>query len=104
MSSHRLDSKTYKGKIESIFVSVEEAWKVERFIDQYLDLRGYKVNNTNRDLVAQRLEGAPGRPPYRIENLVEWLDEKYKVASRGTTGRPIFDPQAPELSPSAYGR
>lgn len=103
MSWQRSDNKRYTGKLESIFISVTEAWDVERFIDQYLDLRGYKVNDRNRDRVALRLEDAPGRAPHRAEDLVAWLDERYKVASRSLIGQPLIDLQAPELSPSVYG-
>ncbi|HEX8595398.1 MAG TPA: hypothetical protein VF682_19315, partial [Pseudomonas sp.] len=69
----------------------------EHFIDQYLDLRGYKVNDTNRDLVALRLEAVPGRPPYRAHQLVEWLDEQYKMVSRGAADHSIID--TPTLGP-----
>jgi hypothetical protein len=79
----------YKGKLESVFISIAEAWEVERFIDQYLHLRGFKVNDANRNRIGQHLEDAPGRSPYRVEDLVAWLDKRYRVASRlpsDTTG------------------
>lgn len=82
MSWHRSDRKRYTGKLPSVFISITEAWNVERFIDLYLELRDYKVSDTNRDRVAARLEAMPGRAPYRAENLVTWLDEKYKVPAR----------------------
>jgi hypothetical protein len=79
------DAQYQKGKVESVFVSVAEAWRVERFIDEYLELRGYQVTESNRLLLAQQLDAAPGRPPYRIESLVSWLDEKYKHSRRTLT-------------------
>jgi hypothetical protein len=79
------EARSHTGKVESVFISVAEAWRVERFIDEYLELRGYQLSESNRLLLAQQLEAAPGRPPYRIESLVSWLDEKYKHSRRTLT-------------------
>lgn len=85
MLSSQSDARYHMGKVESVFVSVAEAWRVERFIDEYLELRGYQLTESNRLLLAQQLDAAPGRPPYRIESLVSWLDEKYKHSRRTLT-------------------
>lgn len=82
------DTRYYTGKVESVFVSVEEAWRVERFIEEYLELRGYQLTESNHLLLAHQLEAAPGRPPYRIESLVSWLDEKYKHSRRTLMPKP----------------
>ncbi|TDV43764.1 hypothetical protein EC919_11511 [Pseudomonas graminis] len=79
------ETRYHTGKVESVFVSVAEAWQVERFIEAYLELRGYQLTESNRFLLTQQLEAAPGRPPYRIESLVSWLDEKYKHSRRTLT-------------------
>ena len=91
MPWHRSDKKHYSGKIESIFVSLTEAWDVENFIDQYLELRGFQVNDMNRDRIALRLEAVPSRPPYRAVQLVAWLDENYTARARASTERSEAD-------------
>jgi hypothetical protein len=82
------DARYHTGKVESVFVSIGEAWSVERFVEEYLELRGYQLTESNRLLLAQQLEAAPGRPPYRIESLVSWLDEKYRRSRRTLTSKP----------------
>ncbi len=91
MPWQRSDKKRYSGKIQSIFVSLTEAWDVEHFIDEYLELRGFQVNDMNRDRIALRLEAVPGRPPYRAVQLVAWLDENYTASARASTERSEAD-------------
>lgn len=91
MPWQRSDKKRYSGKIQSIFVSLTEAWDVEHFIDEYLELRGFQVNDMNRDSIALRLEAVPGRPPYRAVQLVAWLDENYTASARASTQRSEAD-------------
>jgi hypothetical protein len=91
MPWQRSDEKRYSGKIEGIFVSITEAWDVEDFIDQYLVLRGFQVNDMNRDRIALRLEAVPGRPPYRAVQLVAWLDENFTASARESTERSEAD-------------
>ncbi|MHC8404315.1 hypothetical protein [Pseudomonas sp. TMB3-21] len=91
MPWQRSDKKRYSGKIQSIFVSLTDSWDVEHFIDEYLELRGFQVNDMNRDRIALRLEAVPGRPPYRAVQLVAWLDENYKASARASTERSEAD-------------
>lgn len=86
MPWQRSDKKRYSGKIQSIFVSLTEAWDVEHFIDEYLGLRGFTLSDTNRDRIALLLEAAPGRSPYRAVQMVTWLD-KQRAATTGAPAR-----------------
>ena len=95
MPWERSDKKRYSGKIEGIFVSITEAWDVEDFIDQYLVLRGFQVNDMNRDRIALRLEAVPGRSPYRAAQLVAWLDENFTASAPRSTERSESDVRTP---------
>lgn len=77
MAWSREDNKRYRGKIDRVFVSMTESWEVEYFIDHYLKTRGRDISNKNRDLVADKLENAPGRAPFKRDDLNNWLDKEY---------------------------
>ncbi len=77
MAWNRSDNKKYRGKIDRVFVSLTESWEVEYFIDHYLKTRGKDVSDSNRDLIADKLEGVPGRAPHKRDDLNAWLDEQY---------------------------
>ncbi len=101
MPWQRSDKKRYSGKIESIFVSITEAWDVEHFIDEYLELRGFQVNDMNRDRIALRLEAVPGQRPYRAVQLVAWLDENYTASARASTKRYEADARTSPQQPAS---
>ncbi|WP_445570671.1 hypothetical protein [Pseudomonas sp. E102] len=101
MPWERSDKKRYSGKIEGIFASITEAWDVEDFIDQYLVLRGFQVNDMNRERIALRLEAAPGRPPYRAVQLVAWLDENYTAGVPASSERSEADARTSHGQPAS---
>lgn len=72
------DNKRYTGKLDRIYVSRDEEYEVEYFIDQYLKTRGYGVTNKNRDAIAGWIEQYPGKAPVKRDELNDWLDGKLK--------------------------
>ncbi|MBD8597805.1 MULTISPECIES: hypothetical protein [Pseudomonas] len=82
MAWNRSDNKKYRGKIDRIFVSLTESWEVEYFIDHYLKTRGKDISDSNRDLLAAKLEDAPGHAPHKRDELNTWLDGQYGVKTK----------------------
>jgi hypothetical protein len=72
------DNKKYIGKIDRIYVSMTEDYEVEYFIDQYLKTHKYEVSNKNRDIVAAALEDYDGRAPFKREDLIQFLEGRFK--------------------------
>lgn len=79
MGWDREDNKKYTGKLDRIYVSDEEDWEVEYYIDHYLETRGKDVSDKNRDILAAKLELFPGKAPHKRTDLNEWLDKEYDL-------------------------
>jgi hypothetical protein len=76
-SSH--DNKGYRGKIDRVNVALSENWETKYFIDHYLETRGYKINNQNRDRIVGWLEKYSGKAPFKRVALNSYLDASLKT-------------------------
>lgn len=79
MNWNAQDNKHYRGPIDRIFVSMTESYEVSYFIDDYLRTRSYAVTDENRRKVGAKLQGYPGRAPFRRDDLNVFLDKGWKT-------------------------
>ncbi len=77
MGRNRDDGKQYQGALFKVFVSSTESLEIEDYIDYFLRTRGYELSDSNRDIIAAKLERIPDRPHHTLNELDRWLDFQF---------------------------
>ena len=63
----------YRGPIDRVLVSLTESREIHAYIDEYLQERGFKVNDATRTAIAHVLQRYRGPAPYLRLDLDRFL-------------------------------
>jgi hypothetical protein len=63
--------------IDKVYVSWNEHWDVNRYVDEYLRNRRHLPGHDARDQVLRYIEHYPGDPPFTKSNLDYFLDANF---------------------------
>lgn len=74
MNWNTADNKHYRGPIDRVFVSDTESYEVHYYIDHYLQVHNFRVDEPNRKTVADILMRYTGRAPHKRTDLNAFLN------------------------------